>query len=261
MTSNTGLGAKVISLNAQRPPEFSDEALAICFAERHAGNLRHIAEWDKWMAWEGTRWCFDKTLHAFDRARQICRDAASQANDPRVRMAVASAKTVYAVARLARTDRRLAATTEQWDANPWLLNTRGGIVDLHTGEMRPARIDDYVTKITAIAPGGTCPTWDAFLRRVTGDDPEMIAFLCRMCGYALTGITHEHALILSVRNRCERQEPLPKHRCRRSGRLSHDGRDRDFHRLAIGAPPHRPRRSTRRPARHSERNRGGAPLG
>ena len=38
-----------------------------------------------------------------------------------------SAKTVYAIERLARSDRRLAATVDQWDADPWLLNTPDGV--------------------------------------------------------------------------------------------------------------------------------------
>jgi putative DNA primase/helicase len=38
------------------------------------------------------------------------------------------------------------------------------------------------------------PTWRAFLHRVTGGDPELIAFLQRLAGYALTGSTREHAL-------------------------------------------------------------------
>jgi putative DNA primase/helicase len=194
MKSNAGLDAQVIPFGEPRPPEFSDEALALLFAKRHAGNLRYVAGWGKWLCWDDRRWGFDDTLHAFDRARFICRKAPSQANDPRVRMAVASAKTVAAVERLAKTDRRLAATTDQWDAMPSLLNTPAGIVDLRTSAMRPARIDDYATKITAIAPGGQCPTWDTFMRRVTGDDQELIAFLRRLCGYSLTGITREHAL-------------------------------------------------------------------
>ena len=192
MPSNTGLYAQVIPL-AQYPPEFSDEALALRFAERHAGDLRYVALWAKWLSWDGMRWRFDETLHAFDRSRFICREAASQANDLHVRVAVASAKTVAAVERLARADRRLAATSNQWDANPWLLNTPEGLIDLRTGNMRPCHPEDYVTKITAIAPGGGCPTWHRFLRRVTSDDQELIAFLGRVCGYALTGITREHA--------------------------------------------------------------------
>ena len=36
---------------------------------------------------------------------------------------LASAKTVAAVEKLAKSDRRLAATVDQWDADPWVLNT------------------------------------------------------------------------------------------------------------------------------------------
>jgi putative DNA primase/helicase len=60
--------------------------------------------------------------------------------------------------------------------------------------MRQARIDDFCTKITAVAQGGDCPTWLGFLDRVTDGDRDLIAFLCRVCGYALTGSTREHAL-------------------------------------------------------------------
>ena len=41
---------------------------------------------------------------------------------------------------LARADRRLAATVDQWDADPWLLNTPDGVVDLKTGGCRPHRM-------------------------------------------------------------------------------------------------------------------------
>jgi hypothetical protein len=32
-------------------------------------------------------------------------------------------------------------------------------MDLRTGKMRAASPDDYITKITAVAPGGDCPLW------------------------------------------------------------------------------------------------------
>jgi putative DNA primase/helicase len=175
-------------------PAHSDEALALRFAERHANNLRYVADWGKWLRWDGTCWRFDNTLHAFDLARRICREAANEANKPKMQMAIASAKTVAAIERLAKSDRRLAATIDQWDADPWLLNAPGGMVDLRTGKIRQARVEDYCTKITAVSTSGDCPTWYAFLHRVTGGDEELIAFLRRVCGYALTGVTHEHAL-------------------------------------------------------------------
>ena len=42
-------------------PAFSDEALALRFAERHANDLRYVAAWSKWLHWDGRRWAFDDT--------------------------------------------------------------------------------------------------------------------------------------------------------------------------------------------------------
>jgi putative DNA primase/helicase len=186
--------AKDVEVEEARPPEFSDEALALRFAERHQNELRYVATWGRWLFWTGTHWRYDDTLHAFDLARRVCREAAAECNKPSLAKAIASAKTVAAVERLARADRRIAATTDQWDADLWLLNTPGGVVDLRTGGARPATPEDYQTKITAVAPGGDCPIFRAFLRRIAGDDEELELFIRRMLGYGLTGSTREHAL-------------------------------------------------------------------
>jgi putative DNA primase/helicase len=176
-------------------PAFSDEALALAFAAKFLTELRYVASWAKWMIWQGDHWKADDTLFAFHRARQICRAAAMKCNKGGSKARrIASSQTEAAVERLARSDRRLAATVEQWDGDPWLLNTPGGVVDLKTGTMRPHDPLDYLTKITAVAPGGDCPTWLAFLNRVTGGDAELQVFIKRVCGYTLSGDTSEHAL-------------------------------------------------------------------
>lgn len=179
-----------------RPPAFSDEALALRFAERHADDLRYVAAWGKWLEWVGDRWRFDDTLRTHDLARRISREAASEANRERVAAALSSGKTVGAVERLARADRRLAARVEQWDADPWTLNTPGGVVDLRTGEMRANDPDDHCIKITAAAPADAadCPRWLRFLDEATGGDRGMVRFLQQWAGYSLTGDTREHAL-------------------------------------------------------------------
>ncbi len=177
-----------------RPPEFSDDGLALRFAAKHADRLRYVAAWSQWMIWEAGIWRNENTLRAFDLARVVCRDAASRCDQPKAAAALASSKTVAAVSSLARADRRIAATIDQWDADPWLLNTPGGVVDLRTGTMRQHRPDDFMTKITAVAPGGECPLWHQFLARITGGNGELHDSLQRAMGYALTGSTREHAL-------------------------------------------------------------------
>ena len=100
-------------------PAFSDEALALRFAEQHADNLKYVSQIGRWYYWDGKRWQRDQRLLGFNNARKICRAAAAECNDTEHRLrAIASAKTVAAVEKLARSDHRLAATIDQWDLDP-----------------------------------------------------------------------------------------------------------------------------------------------
>ena len=102
-------------------PPAAEDSIALLFAERHVLELRHVAAWGWWLSYDGSRWTRDDTLHAFDRARAICREIAADCE--RSARTVASAKTVAAVERLAKADRRLAAAASQWDADGWVFNT------------------------------------------------------------------------------------------------------------------------------------------
>lgn len=177
----------------ERPPEFSDDALAMEFAERHSDDRRYVSAWSCWLIWDGSRWAPDSTLKTYDDVRLICRAAALRCNETKLRKAIASAATVSAVERLARSDRRIAAAAEQFDADPWQLNTPAGLVDLRTGELRSHDRGAYCTKITHASPSGSCPLWLKFLWDVTGGDELFVSYLARCVGYALTGSTREHA--------------------------------------------------------------------
>ena len=179
-----------------RAPAFSDEALALLFADRHGKDLRFVAALGSFYIWKQGVWQVDKTLEVYDWARRLCREVASTCGNKRWAKQIATKSTVSAVVTLARVDRRIAATVEQWDRNPWLLNTPTGVVDLRTGERRPHNPIDYMTKITAVGPDRACSTteWRKFLKRVCNNDDEYIAFLRRAVGYGLTGLISEHAL-------------------------------------------------------------------
>lgn len=183
-----------INMKLSAPP-FSQEALALEFAEKHP-DMRFIAAWNKWFIFKGTHWQEDATREAFSRARVICREAARKANSANVAKSLASSQTRSAVISLASDDRRMAARVDQWDEDLWSLNTPEGTIDLRTGTTHPHRPEDYITKVTAVAPDPECPTalFDGFLDKVTRGDEDYKAFLRRVCGYCLTGSTEEHAL-------------------------------------------------------------------
>ena len=174
-------------------PSLSEIELARRFVDRHAPQLRFVDQWGKWMVWDGTRWSDDVTRKAADLARIVCDDAANELSNK----SIGRAKTVSSVLYLASVDRRVAATIGQWDAGPWLLNTPGGVVDLRTGKLHPHKPDAHMTKVTAVGPRGDCSLFLRFLGRITGSDADLIAYLQRVLGYALTGVTSEHALFFA----------------------------------------------------------------
>jgi putative DNA primase/helicase len=179
-------------------PLTAEDSIALAFVDRHAHELRYVAPWGRWMSFDDTRWASDDTLHVFDRVRAICREVATAGQKPFG--AIASAKTVAAVERLARSDRRLAATTVQWDAQPWLFAAGDRTIDLRTGIDRAPDPLDYVTKnaACAAAPAGTPPPiWTAFMRRVTAENIELEHFLQRYVGYCCSGHTSEHAFVFA----------------------------------------------------------------
>jgi putative DNA primase/helicase len=185
------------SLGGTPAPAFSEEYLALLFTAKYEASLRYVAKWGTWLRFTDTVWEFDDTRKAWSLAREICRGQAAQINKGNsLKRTIASAKTRAAVISLASDDPRHAATIDQWDTDPWLLNTPGGVIDLRTGVRRDHRAEDYLTKLTAVAPDAACPIplWKAFLSKVTNQDEKLEGFIQRALGYSLTGSIKEHAL-------------------------------------------------------------------
>jgi P4 family phage/plasmid primase-like protien len=175
-------------------PDQSEDFMALAFTSAHAAELRSVPDWGGWLRWDGARWKQDNTLMAFDLARKIVRQHAVEMNEMNRAVRLASARTVAAVEKLARADQNLACSPDIWDRHPTLLNHPNGIVDLRTGELRPHDRSLHITKITAVAPRGACPLWLEFLARITEGQEGLAAFLQRIAGYSLTGVTREHAM-------------------------------------------------------------------
>jgi putative DNA primase/helicase len=149
----------------------------------------------KWYRWNGFVWSVDRKGIAFHWARELARQLSSS-QDPRKRYITSRTSFARGVEKFAKHDPRVAVTSEDWDCDPFPLGTLGGTVDLRSGKLRVSRPDDGITKSTSVAPSeGSCWKWLAFLEEATGSDQELIRFLQQWCGYSLTGITREHALV------------------------------------------------------------------
>jgi putative DNA primase/helicase len=116
---------KIIKLvnDAVAENPFTEDALALRFSEQHKNDLRFIATKNSWLKWDGARWYAEATYLAFDLARQSCRAAAEEFGNGKKPGSVYSAKTIAAVERMAKADRRQATTIDEWDADDFTFNT------------------------------------------------------------------------------------------------------------------------------------------
>ena len=176
--------------------ELTEDGVALAFEQRHGDALRYCHDTGKWFVWSGTHWQLNRDKQAFTWSRELVRSL-NRSAEFKTKAITGKAAFAGSVEKFAQSARAFAVTAEIWDRDPFLLGTPGGTVDLQTGQLRPARREDYITKRTAVAPAAAtdCPTWFAFLRQATAGDNNLILFLQQWAGYCLTGSTREHALM------------------------------------------------------------------
>ncbi len=203
----------------------SDDILAQEFTDAHQRDVRFVGQWNRWLTWEGTKWDFDHRLATYTKARSFLRMVAVAIQDaivsgivdalpgdasPAKRGAVAdealgkarnrvkpiqSARTIHNVVSLTRYDKRVASSVDEWDRDPWLLNTPDGTVNLRRGDLRAHRPTDYITRATAVGPKAAVPAkWLEFLRTIMHGDDAMLVYLQKVFGYCLVGETKEHQM-------------------------------------------------------------------
>ncbi|MGI9075057.1 MAG: phage/plasmid primase, P4 family [Bryobacteraceae bacterium] len=173
--------------------EVNEDVLATEFVRHHGGELRYCHGWG-WLRWDKTQWRYDETGMAFHWARLVCRNINTR--QPKPKMSIAKAATAASVEKYAKSDPAIAITRDALDCDKLLLGTPGGVVDLRTGEIRPARINDYITKSAAVSPDEKASRvhFDKFLNEITQADEGMKRYLQRIAGYCLTGSTREESL-------------------------------------------------------------------
>jgi P4 family phage/plasmid primase-like protien len=226
LTNGDDDGWHVTPYGVEGLPDLSHDQLAIELSTAgFAKDARYVAQWSKWLFWNGSRWERDEKLKHATAVRDYLRAKATKlmewadkkaesilagGGDAAEKQAKAvqayardNAKTlrqnhcIMAIESLAKSNAELAAVASQFDSDPMVLGTPSGTVDLATGEMRPATRTDYLTRQCAVAPatpGTACPTWMAFLHRAMDGDAQKVEFLQRVVGYTLTGQTNEHKL-------------------------------------------------------------------
>lgn len=185
----------------------TDRGGALCFLSLYGDNVRYCKGLGGWQVWSEKRWEQDETQRveylvkeamtqwykAADASRNPCVNeladwTAKGLNQNRIRPLLKSAISEPGV----------SVPIDAFDQHAWLLNCENGTLDLRTGELRPHRREDFMTKLAPVSydAEASCPRWIAFLKRIFADDQELIRYVQRVVGYSLTGSTREQCLFL-----------------------------------------------------------------
>ena len=162
--------------------------------------FRFCHPWQKSLVWDGTRWKLDDDgavqRMAATVADAVWHEVACNHTKDNIDFAEKTSKAsgINAMLKLAASMRPIRV--DELDANHWLLNCQNGTVDLRTGELRPHRREDNLTKLcpTNFNSDATTYVFDHFLDGVFGGNATLIGFLQRLFGYCLTGDVREQCL-------------------------------------------------------------------
>lgn len=201
------------------PTGLTDTGNALRLVYLALGEIRYCYRWGKWLAWNGQRWEEDEEGEpqrwAEKAARSFAEDAADilrgarEGSNEEQKYASQKAETllkwgrtslsagkVSSALELAKAQKGVPIRYTEMDCNPWLFGCANGTIDLRTGELRPHRKEDLLTKVSPVAydPKAKCPTWLAFLDTIQAGDQELIGCLQRGVGYSLSGSVREQVL-------------------------------------------------------------------
>lgn len=181
--------------------------MAYRLARQYAGRLLHVHGLG-WHVYDGRRWVEDYRGEAKRAVLTALRDALTEATDLDARerdelwsdvRRCESASGVAGVLDLAAALEPFAATVDDLDADPYLLNCANGTLDLHTLALRPHDPANRITKVTGAAFDADArgATWEAFLARVLPDE-DVRGFVQRYAGLGLSGRVLAHVLAILI---------------------------------------------------------------
>ncbi|MET0370700.1 MAG: phage/plasmid primase, P4 family [Sphingobium sp.] len=84
----------------------------------------------------------------------------------------------------------------EWDPDPYLLSTPGGVIDLRTGITRPSMASDLITRCTSVAAEDSYEgcLWVSKVSEWVGDSPDELAYFQKLAGLFLIGLNPEACL-------------------------------------------------------------------
>jgi P4 family phage/plasmid primase-like protien len=175
----------------------------------HGGNIHYVHNAKAWLYWHDGAWSWDidgamiRSLTARLPA-QIYNEGALHLAESEyfAKWSRNSQKetTIEAAVSLLEDFEQVRLPLALIDADSFCVGIDNGrsVVDLKTGNARPAQQSDFITKslnVGQLGQSAKAKRWRSFLAQVFNEDDVLIVWIQRWCGYMLTGSTNEQIFV------------------------------------------------------------------
>lgn len=189
---------------------FDDTGNAERLVDRFGDHILYNYTANKWMYYDGRRWCMDDRGEIKRMADEVIEEARHGLQDyldhlpPGDDVDDATKNYLRHVTRMRSSRSKSDMLTEArhlretdalaFDQNENLLCVLNGTIDLTTGTLLPHDKAHMISKMSTVeyTDKSDTPLWDKFLSEIFAGDNDLIRFVQKAVGYSLTGSTIEH---------------------------------------------------------------------
>lgn len=188
--------------------QFTDLTNTLYFLRAYQDKIRYCITWDKFLVWNGTNWEIDYRgfvqeripifIHQMYRIQRYIPDPILKQDFEKHLIKSESFRKIQAIVGLLKMRPKIKTIEKEFDTDNYLFNVEGLTLNLKTGKAKEPNTKHLITKKSNFIydKAEDCPTWKTFLMQIFAKDMQLIRFIQKACGYALSGDVSEQCLFI-----------------------------------------------------------------
>ena len=187
--------------------DLTDTGNAHRYVEMFGDRIKYNIDNKAWMVYNGEHWQHDSTLMVKNYAEILADHMKQEAflavteTDRKDQLKnanrILSSSGKESMLKETQHLQDVPVTNNDFDNNPWAVNTKSGLVNLKTKEITPHNRMDMCSKICPFeVTYGEPKRWLKFLDEIFNGDKDLIHYVHKYVGYTLTGLTIEQCMFM-----------------------------------------------------------------
>ena len=188
--------------------QFTDVTNCDYFLKAYGDIIRYCITWNKFLFWNGTNWDIDTRgrvaerckifVHKMYRGMRYITDRQLEAAFEKHLIKSESFRRIQALEGLLKISEEIKVEDFELDTNNYYFNVDKYTLNLKTMRVMEPNQKHLITKKSnfIFEKGVDCPTWNLFLMQIFNKDLQLIRFIQKAMGYALSGDVSEQCLFI-----------------------------------------------------------------